>query len=267
MTISTEFIWKKTVKTMFKNELISAAAAQLALDYCCNPEDFVRKGNRATLARITDGRRIFRAEPDFFKAATMGNGTVITAASEMLDFANDLLSKYSGAEIFEQTKIWKINAQLAKYNKAIAFNSIFYLPATPYKYIPSNKFKLKFYEKPQIISELYPVKGFSNALMYDSTKPRHDVLAVCAVNGGKIVGMAGASNDSERFWQIGIDVLPEYRGIGIATELVSALTQAVFMHGAIPYYSTWSGNIASQNTARKAGYYPVWTEMNAFDIE
>lgn len=255
------------MKAMFKNELVSAAAKQLASDYCCNAEDFACKNNTVTLAGITEGRRIFRAEPDFFKVGTMGNGAVITAASEMLDFANELAGKYGGAEIFELTKIREINEQLAKYNKAIAFNSIFYLPLVPYEYVPNNNFKLKFYEKPEIISELYPAKGFNNALMYDSTKPRHDVLAVCALNGSQIVGMAGASNDSQRFWQIGIDVLPEYRGIGIATELVSALTQAVFMHGAIPYYSTWSGNIASQNTARRAGYYPVWTEMNAFDIE
>ncbi len=252
---------------MLKNELVSAVAEQLALDYCCNAEDFFCKENKATLANIMDGRRIFRAEPDFFKAGTMGNGTVITAAGEMLDFANELAKKYGGAEIFELTKIREINEQLVKYNKAIAFNSIFYLPVTPYKYIPSNNFKLRFYEKPEIISELYPVKNFNNALMYDSTKPRHDVLAVCAFDNGQIIGMAGASNDSERFWQIGIDVLPEYRRMGIAAELVSALTKAFFEHGAIPYYGTWSGNIASQNTARRAGYYPVWTEMNAFDIE
>ncbi|MBP1561115.1 MAG: GNAT family N-acetyltransferase [Oscillospiraceae bacterium] len=251
----------------FRNELIASAAAQLACDYCCNPEDFIDTANKATLSRLCDGRRHFKSEPDFFKAATMGCGTVISAASEMLDFSGELLSKCSGAEIFEQTKIWKINAQLAKYNKAIAFNNIFYLPATPYKYIPRDGFRLHFYEEKDIVTELYPVKGFSNALMYDSSKPRRDVLAVCALNGEKIVGMAGASNDSARFWQIGIDVLPEYRGLGIASELVSALTQAVFMHGAIPYYGTWSGNIASQNVAKSAGYYPVWTEMNAYDIE
>ncbi len=267
MIICMAFTWKKTVKTMFKNEFVSAAAKQLAFDYCCNAENFASKNNTVTLAGITEGRRVFRAEPDFFKVGTMGNGAVITAAGEMLDFANELAEKYGGAEIFELTKIRDINAQLAKYNKAIAFNSIFYLPLVPYEYVPNNNFQLKFYEKPEIISELYPVKGFNNALMYDSTKPRHDILAVCAFDNGQIIGMAGASNDSERFWQIGIDVLPEYRGNGIATELVSALTQAVFEHSAIPYYGTWSGNIASQNTARKAGYYPVWTEMNAFDIE
>ena len=251
----------------FRNELIASAAAQLACDYCCNPEDFLSLENKATLSRISSGRRRFREETDFFKAATMGYGTVISAASEMLDFSQDILGKCRGAEIFEQTKIWKINAQLAKYNKAIAFNSIFYLPSTPYRYVPKDGFRLKFYEEKEIVSELYPVKGFDNALMYNASKPRRDVLAVCALNGGQIVGMAGASNDSDRFWQIGIDVLPEYRGLGIATELVSALTQAVFMHGAVPYYGTWSGNIASQNTARRAGYYPVWTEINAYDIE
>ena len=252
---------------IFRNELIASAAAQLACDYCCNPEDFLSLENKATLSQISSGRRRFREEADFFKAATMGYGTVISAASEMLEFAQDILGKCSGAEIFEQTKIGKINEQLAKYNKVIAFNSIFYLPSTPYRYVPKDGFCLKFYEEKEIVSELYPIKGFDNALMYNASKPRHDVLAVCALNGGQIVGMAGASNDSDRFWQIGIDVLPEYRGLGIATELVSALTQAVFMHGAVPYYGTWSGNIASQNTARRAGYYPVWTEMNAYDIE
>ena len=78
------------MKAMFKNELVSAAAKQLASDYCCNAEDFACKNNTVTLAGITEGRRIFRAEPDFFKVGTMGNGAVITAAGEMLYFANEL---------------------------------------------------------------------------------------------------------------------------------------------------------------------------------
>lgn len=197
----------------------------------------------------------------------MGRGTIITAASEMLEFSSELALKYTGAEIFDEQRKWLINRKLAEFGKAIAFNSIFYLPVTPYKYTARDGFKFKFYEEDEIVRELYSVKGFDNALMYNADNPRRDVLAVCAVNGGKIVGMAGASNDSARLWQIGIDVVPEYRNMGIGSELVSALTQAVFMHGAVPYYSTWSGNIASQNTARRAGYYPVWTEIDAGDID
>lgn len=250
----------------FKNEIIASAAAQLASDYCCNAEDFLSFQNKVTLARKTEGQRRFKPEPDFFKAAAMGRGAVISAASEMLEFSSELAAKYDGIRLFDGNQIWLINRKLAEFNKAISVNSIFYLPVTPYKYRARDGFNLKFYEEEDIVRELYSVKGFDNALMYNADKPRHDVLAVCAINGGKIVGMAGASSDSPRFWQIGIDVIPEYRNMGIGTELVAALTQGVFMHGAVPYYSTWSGNIASQNTARRAGYYPVWTEMNAFDI-
>ncbi len=251
----------------FKNELHAALAEQLAADYCCRAEDFLQGENKVTLAHMLPGQRTFRQEADFFKAATMGCCTVAAAASEMLEFTSELLSKCSGGEIFEQKKIWVINRKLSEFNKAIGINSIFYLPASPYKYVQKDGFRLKFYEEKDIADELYPLKGFGNALMYRSCGQRRDVLAVCAFNGRRVVGMAGASSDSARFWQIGVDVVPDYRGMGIGSEIVSALTQAVFMHGAVPYYSTWSGNIASQNTARKAGYFPAWAEMNAFDLE
>lgn len=251
----------------FKNEIIASAAAQLASDYCCNAEDFLSFHNKVTLSRKAEGQRHFKPEPSFFKAAAMGRGAVISAASEMLEFSSELAAKYDGIRLFDEKQKWLINRKLAEYGKAIAMNSIFYLPVTPYRYAARDGFNLKFYEEDGIVRELYGVKGFDNALMYSADKPRRDVLAVCAVNGGRIVGMAGASSDSMRFWQIGIDVIPEYRGMGIGSELVAALTQAVFMRGAVPYYSTWSGNIASQNTARRAGYYPVWTEMDASDIE
>ncbi|MCM1023217.1 MAG: GNAT family N-acetyltransferase [Prevotella sp.] len=251
----------------FKNELIASAAEQLSRDYCCSARDFLGWENKVTLARIETGRRVFREQPDFFKIATMGRCAVISSASEMLEFSSELASKYPGAELLDEKRIWLVNRKLADYNKAVVINSIFYLPATPYKYAAKNGFRLRFFEEAEIVSELYPISGFGNALMYKPCGERRDVLAVCAYNGRRIVGMAGASSDSSRFWQIGIDVIPEYRGMGIGSELVSALTQAVFMHGAVPYYSTWSGNIASQNTARKAGYYPVWSEINAADIE
>ena len=252
----------------FRNELIASAASQLACDYCCTAEDFLNENGRVTLARISDNRRrCFRSEPDFFKAATMGYGTVISAASEMLEFSSELISKCSGTELFDQKKIWAINSRLAEYNKVIAANNIYFLPGSPYRYVPRGGFNIRLYEEHEIASELYPVKGFNNALLYDDHSPRRDKLAVCALNGKTIVGIAGASSDSPIMWQIGIDVIPEYRSRGIGSELVSALTQAVFMHGAVPYYGTWNGNIASQNTARSAGYYPVWAEMFAFDIE
>ena len=50
-----------------------------------------------------------------------------------------------------------------------------------------------------------------------------DVLVALAKKNGQIVGMAGASTDCEKMWQIGIDVLPEHRNHGLAAHLVTIL--------------------------------------------
>jgi len=251
---------------MFRNELIEAAAVQLSYDYACAKEDFFSYENKVTVSRLKDGRRHFKEEEDFFKIATMGRGAVVSVNSAIMEFASKLAKNHEGIFLFDGKGIFSINKELEKHNKTIGIISQFYLPVTPYKQIKADGFRLKTYEYDEIHSELYRLKGFSNAIMYEDKGERRDVLAVCAVNGNSVVGMAGASSDSERFWQIGIDVLPEYRGMGIAAALVSALTVEVFMRGAIPYYGTWSGNIASQNVARKCGYYPAWSEMFAVDI-
>ena len=252
---------------MFRNEIAEAAAVQLSHDYACNKEDFFRLENKAVISQLKEGRRHFREEKDFFKIATMGRNAVASVDPVMFDFTSDLLKKSEGIRLFDGKSIYYINKELEKHNKTIGIISQFYLPFTPYKQLKNNGFKFKVYEEDDIHNELYNHKGFTNAIMYEDNGARRDVLAVCAVNADKIIGMAGASCDSERFWQIGIDVLPEYRGLGIASAIVSALTVEVFMRGAVPYYGTWSGNIASQNVARKSGYYSAWSEMFAVDIE
>ena len=77
----------------------------------------------------------------------------------------------------------------------------------------------------------------------------------------KIIGMAGASADSETMWQIGIDVLPEYRGRGIGTNLVTLLKNEVLKRGKIPFYGTVESHLNSQNIAISAGFFPAWAEL------
>lgn len=69
------------------------------------------------------------------------------------------------------------------------------------------------------ISNLYKLEGFHNAVQYDSNHPRPDVLAITAMKNNEIIGRAGASADCEMMWQIGIDVLPALRNLGIAAVL------------------------------------------------
>ena len=62
-----------------------------------------------------------------------------------------------------------------------------------------------------------------------------DVLGVGAYDGEKLIGLAGCSADCDMMWQIGIDVLPEYRNKGIASALTSRLALKVLERGKVPF--------------------------------
>lgn len=86
-------------------------------------------------------------------------------------------------------------------------------------------------------------------------------LAVAAYENGEIVGVAGASNDTDQIWQIGIDVVREKRKHHVATDIVKIISNEVLKRGKVPYYGTAWSNIASKRVAINAGYKPVWVEM------
>lgn len=272
---------------MYRNGLNEAAAAQLGIDYNCPPEDFFGKENKVYISNLNPGRRVLRPEPDFFKLGIMGAGAVASVSEEMSRFAADLLNEYNGnaPALFDGKSLYLINSELAKHGRAVGLINIYYLPSSPYRCNLSGGFNLNIIEEKDIPRKLYRYGGFDHALTYSggvrepdvwggatrslfvetpSESRRKDALAVCAVNANSVMGIAGASRDSERFWQIGVDVVNEFRGLGIASELVITITKEIFKRGAVPYYGTWSGNIASQNVARKCGYYPAWTELVAF---
>ena len=62
---------------------------------------------------------------------------------------------------------------------------------------------------------------WSNALC--EKRKELDILGVGAFDKEKLVGLAACSADGEKMWQIGIDVLPEYRNQGIAWEVFCCL--------------------------------------------
>jgi len=78
-----------------------------------------------------------------------------------------------------------------------------------------------------------------------------------------VVGIAGASADCELMWQIGVDVLPEYQGLGIGKALVGTLTKAVLEKGVLPYYSTEVSHLQSRQLAVSLGYWPAWVQLYA----
>ena len=106
---------------------------------------------------------------------------------------------------------------------------------------------------------------FKNAYSFCVTAP--DVIGIAAFRGGDILGMAGASADSAMFWQIGIDVLPEARGLSIGKILVTRLRDEILMRDRVPYYGTATSHMLSQNVAIASGFRPAWAELTTRQLQ
>lgn len=102
---------------------------------------------------------------------------------------------------------------------------------------------------------------FAEALADNPAWP--DQLAVAALSEGGILGMAAASRDSARLWQIGVNVDAAALGRGIATALVALLGDALLARGVVPFYGTAASHIISQRVAVAAGFLPAWAELSA----
>ena len=87
------------------------------------------------------------------------------------------------------------------------------------------------------------------------------MLGVGAYDGDKLIGLAGCSADCDEMWQIGVDVLPEYRRNGIASAITSRLTSEIIKRDKVPFYCTAWSNVRSVRNAIKCGLIPSWVEM------
>ena len=117
-------------------------------------------------------------------------------------------------------------------------------------------------------------KRYSNALGFSTTRPDVLVLAAYPVNEdtpdapaagenpalADPIAMVGLSDDSPIMRQIGIDVLPAWRGAGIASALVRDAARLTLAEGYLPFYGTSPSHMLSQRVAMNAGLVPTWWE-------
>ena len=104
---------------------------------------------------------------------------------------------------------------------------------------------------------------FTNALGFSATRPDVLVLAAYAVDGEPTdgpVAVVGVSDDSPIMRQIGVDVVPAFRGAGIASALVRDAARLTLAEGYLPFYGISPSHIISQRVAMNAGLVPTWWE-------
>lgn len=247
-----------------KTELYNEAYELLAAENNCSPDDFVSGSTVITTPRLDEKRRIFSREPYFFKMVTTGMSTVISADERLHEDLYKLSAGIEPRRVFEQNNLRKIDEMLKPYGYELSITHHMRLPVGEMKKIDHN-LTLEWREEGQF-GEFYGTGEFPNALNPTGNLDRPDVLAVAAVENGKIIGMAGCSADAPMWWQIGIDVKKEYRSRGIGAALVSELRDEIFKRGRIPYYGTGLSNIHSQRIALKCGFLPVWIDLEAQKI-
>lgn len=249
---------------MTKREAFEIGYRQLAIDLNARPEDFTRPGITFTPPALNPGRRVYSDKMPFFELAAVGHAAVIMAHEALRP---ELDRWIEGVEhphwLLEFPRLLALERILEPYGRQLTQTFHHYLPVRDFGPVdPPDGLEFRLLERGDI-GGFYPNSDWPNALQENENPSRPDVLALAAMDGNRIAAMSGASADGEKLWQIGIDVLPQYRGRGLGTLLVRGLCHEVQKRGALPFYGTSLSNIHSQNIAYSCGFAPAWVAVSA----
>ena len=231
---------------------------QLALEYNCAPGDFLRPDNIVTQSCLRENRRHYSDEKPFFHMATLGQNAVITADRKLHPFLR-IFAREKGRALFEFPSLLPLERELSQYGYTLMSSFHMFLPKHDVR--PESRYPVQWFYG-EAIHPFYDKAGFENALNGKNCA-RPDRIAVCALDGTAIMGMAGCSEDAPGWLQIGVDVMPAYRSRGVGTYLVALLKNEIIARGAIPFYGTSLSNYHSWNIAINSGFYPAWVEIGA----
>jgi len=247
-------------------EALNVILRVLADDCACEPGDFAREGVTITPHELRSERRRYPAPERPLLAVTTGEGAVISTHPDRLEAVRAAAGQETRDSLFAATSISRLAALVEPDGQQLHGPHLWFACSRDrFRAARSSPdVEISVVDR-EGLPELYAHPGFANALIYRLDHPRPDMLATVARREGRIVGIAGASADCDRLWQIGVDVLPEERRHGIGRALVSRLTDAVLASGHVPCYSTAVSNIASRSLAIRLGYWPAWTELYALE--
>lgn len=247
---------------MTNKEILRVAMRQSAVDMSCSPDDFLSDENVVVESVASDGARKYLELPFACRLASYGGNIVAAVSGECAQLVRQYVANTAPEHAFTPPEIYRFNEVLKECGLCVKRVDEYFLPdLSKLRRMPCN-FALKLLAPPDFKSLYLP--EWSNALC---KKRKHlDMIAVGAYDGEKLAGLAGASADCETMWQIGVDVLPEYRRLGIAAALTSALTLDLMRMGKIPFYCADPSNVKSVKTAVQCGYVPTWLEMTVDKI-
>ena len=230
-------------------KFIEVAMRQSALDLGCDPSDFLKPKNTVVIASLRSGAKIYLQKPQDFFLVRYSECSVVAVNEKIYEKAVDYFAVNDHLDV----------SDLSDFGLKVNYLMIHYLPTEEQTALPCRYKTRVLY--PADLPALYLPPWTDNALC--GKRSERDMLAVGAYNGEKLIGLAGASCDCEDMWQIGIDVLPEYRLQGVASALTSRLSVEIKQLGKVPFYSHSFGNMPSMKNALKSGFRPAWIQIQA----
>lgn len=247
---------------MTYQEILAVARAQSAIDLGCAPEDFTRTENVIVHSRADSRARRYLTLPFSCQLVTYGANIVASVDPALEADVRAYISRYPWYHCFETPNLHALDEALAPHGQQTCFMAEYFLPHPELLHDTPLPYETRLLTK-QDFAPLY-LPEWSNALCKD--RAELDVLGVGAYDGDRLIGFAGCSADCDAMWQIGIDVLPEYRGQHIATSLVSRLALETLARGKVPFYCAAWSNVRSVRTAIACGFRPAWVELTARPI-
>ena len=244
---------------MTNEQILQTAMNQSAIDLGCAPEDFLKSENVTVLSTAHPNARRYLKLPFSCNLVSYGNNIVASVSEPYREMVRKYIDVFPTEHCFETPNLHVLNRSLEQHGEKICFMAEYFLPDIGRLTALPCSYKLRVLGQKDF-AELY-LPQWSNALC---EKRKHlDVIGVGAYDNGRLIGLAGASADCDTMWQIGIDVLPEYRRQGIASALTSRIALEILEKGIVPFYCAAWSNIRSVRNAIKSGFRPAWVEMTA----
>lgn len=245
------------------NHMITRIAMeQTAVDYNCTVDDLASTKNVVVISRANTGAKRYLQLPFFCSLVSYGSNVVASVDERIAAFISRYINERETEYCFETPALYLLAREFEKFGQIPCFMAEYFLPdREALKALPC-PYPIEILG-PEGFSHLY-TKQWENALC--ANRRSLDMLAAVAYDGARIVGMAGCSADCATMWQIGVDVLSEYRRKGAAGALTSRLALEILARGKVPFYCCAWSNIKSVGNALKCGFRPAWVNLTSVPI-
>lgn len=242
---------------MTNKEILEIAMQQSAKDLNAKASDFLMDTNVFVKFEIGPAARKYYKEPIACNLVSYGNNIVASVKDEYREIVETYLKKFEFYHCFETPNLHWLDERMKENGFRVCFMAEYFLPDV--NVLKRNKciYQLKVLEQKDFAGLYLPSWG--NALCKD--RKQLDVLGIGAYDNEKLVGLAACSADCDDMWQIGVDVLPEYRRQRIASSLTSNLAIEILERGKVPFYCCAWSNLKSLRNALSSGFVPGWVEM------